>query len=64
MFMDVYHMCLDTILMCYISDEQAHNGVAKYAGDGLRKAVEEHGAIQPGNFGTKQEGGIATATAI
>lgn len=50
--------------MCYISDEQAHNGVAKYAGDGLRKAVEEHGAIQPGNFGTKQEGGIATATAI
>ena len=52
MFTDVYHMCADTILMCYISDEEAHDGVAKYASKEFKNYILEHGAVVPGRRGT------------
>lgn len=52
MFTDVYHMCADTILMCYIADEEAHNGLAKFANRDFRNYLLEHGAIVPGRRGT------------
>ena len=52
MFTDVYHMCADTILMCYIADEEAHNGIAKFASQEFKSYILEHGAVVPGRRGT------------
>lgn len=52
MFTDVYHMCADTILMCYIADEEAHDGVAKFASQEFKSYILEHGAVVPGRRGT------------
>ena len=55
MFMDVYYMCLDTILMCYIADEEAHEGNPKYVDRDFKEFIEEHGKIVPGTQGTLAE---------
>jgi hypothetical protein len=52
MFMDVYHMCVDTVFMCYLADEEAHDGVPKFASGNLKSFILEHGAIVPGTNGT------------
>jgi hypothetical protein len=45
MFMDVYHMCLDTIFMCYICDEEDHDGVAKFADENTKTFIRENGRL-------------------
>lgn len=52
MFMDVYGLCLDTMLMCYISDEEAHDGIPKYASPEVKAFVDKYGQIVPGTEGT------------
>ena len=53
--MDVYYMCLDTILMCYIADEEANGGEPKYVDRNFKLFIEEHGQIVPGTEGTLAE---------
>lgn len=65
MFMDVYYMCLDTILMCYIADEEANDGDAKYVDRDFKLFIEEHGQIVPGTEGTlKENDGYPQATPV
>ena len=45
MFFDVLQMSIDTILMCYIADEEANDGTAQFAGAKMNDFVKEHGAI-------------------
>jgi len=41
MFCDVYDLITDTILMCYITDEEA-NGKAKFASDDMHAFIDTH----------------------
>jgi len=43
MFCDVYDLITDSILMCYISDEEA-NGKAKFASDDMHSFIDAHTA--------------------
>lgn len=43
MFMDVFHMCIDTMLMCLITDEECNDGVAVYASADTQAFISEHG---------------------
>jgi len=47
MFFDVLQMAIDTILMCYISDEEANNGSPIFAGSKMNDFVKENGAMDP-----------------
>jgi hypothetical protein len=64
MFMDVYHMCIDTIFMCYLSDEEAHDGVPKYVSPDFKKFIEDNGAVKPGEDGTVADGDGKPATVV
>jgi choline transporter-like protein 2/4/5 len=46
MFMDVLHMGVDTILHCFISDEEHNNGVAVFATDNMKDMVDTHGKME------------------
>ncbi len=46
MFMDVLHMTVDTILHCFISDEEHNNGVAVFASDNMKAFVDDHGKME------------------
>jgi len=46
MFMDVFHMTADTLIMCIIADEEIHDGVAKFGDKGLHDFVKEHGTLK------------------
>jgi len=41
MFCDVYDLITDTILMCYITDEE-NNGKAKFASDDMHSFIDAH----------------------
>ena len=43
MFMDVFHMCIDTMLMCLVTDEECNDGVAVYASAETTAFIDEHG---------------------
>jgi len=50
MFMDVLHMGVDTILHCFISDEEHNNGVPVFASDEMKGFVDNHGKMDdPGS---------------
>jgi hypothetical protein len=61
MFMDVYHMCLDTIFQCFVEDEEDNGGVAKFADGEFKSFVEKNGRIEPGQAGTVRDDGKAVA---
>ena len=46
MFMDVVHMGVDTILHCFISDEEHNDGVAVFASDDMKGFVEDNGHMK------------------
>jgi hypothetical protein len=48
MFFDVLHMSVDTVLQCFITDENApgHDGKAKFASDHMTAIIDEHGAMR------------------
>lgn len=52
MFMDVYQMSLETIFMCFLADEEAHGGIARFADEDTKYFISENGAIIPGTHGT------------
>ena len=43
--MEVFEMTVDTLIMCYISDEES-NGVAKFGDPDLQQFVKEHGELK------------------
>lgn len=43
MFMDVFHMVIDSMLMCYITDEECNDGKAVYASAESTAFINEHG---------------------
>jgi len=45
MFMDVLAMAIDTIFICFISDETSNNGTAAFAGDDMKEFVDTHGKM-------------------
>lgn len=45
MFTDVFHMCIDTVLMCYITDMEDNNGTAIYADSSLQEFLRKHGKL-------------------
>jgi hypothetical protein len=45
MFFDVLQMSVDTVLMCYIADEEANDGKAIFAGAKMSDFVSEHGTM-------------------
>ena len=45
MFADVYSITMDTILMCYITDEEQNEGKPKFASDTMSAFVAEHGTM-------------------
>ena len=45
MFFDVLQMAIDTILMCYVADEEANNGAPIFAGAKMNDFVKENGAM-------------------
>jgi hypothetical protein len=46
MFMDVLHMSVDTILHCFISDEEHNNGIPVFASDDMKGFVDAHGKME------------------
>lgn len=49
MFTDVYHATIDTIIMCYITDEES-NGLAEFAGEGIGDFIEANGKLKNKNL--------------
>jgi len=45
MFMDVLGMTIDTIFICFISDESSNNGVAAFSGDDMKEFVDSNGKM-------------------
>ena len=46
MFMDVLHMAVDTVLHCFIADEEHNHGVAVYASDDMKGFVDDNGKME------------------
>lgn len=46
MFMDVFQMAADTLIMCFIADEEIHDGVAKYGDKDLHEFVKTNGSLK------------------
>ncbi len=46
MFMDVLHMSVDTILHCFISDEEHNNGIPVFASDDMKGFVDANGKME------------------
>eukprot|EP01041_Mallomonas_annulata_P011491 gene11491-24027_t len=46
MFMDVFQMTCDTVIMCFITDEEIHDGVPKFADNSLKTFVDDNGALK------------------
>ena len=44
MFMDVYPMAVNTVIMCYITDIEQNNGTAKYSDPEITAFIEKFGA--------------------
>ena len=45
MFMDVFHMAVDTVIMCYITDEEQNSGKAVFADTDLSAFIEKNGKL-------------------
>lgn len=45
MFMDVFHMAVDTVIMCYITDEEQNDGRAIYADADLADFIHKNGKL-------------------
>ena len=45
MFTDVYDTSMDTILMCFITDEES-NGSPKFAPKEMAELVDKHGKLE------------------
>lgn len=45
MFMDVFHMAVDTVIMCYITDEEQNNGRAVFADSELSDFIHHNGKL-------------------
>ena len=45
MFMDVFHMAVDTVIMCYITDEEQNDGRAVFADPEITKFVSANGKL-------------------
>lgn len=45
-FMDVFHMTIDTILMCVITDEEIHDGTALFSDDETLAFIKEYGVSE------------------
>lgn len=43
MFMDVFHMCIDTVIMCYITDEECNDGKPAFATVETQQFITDHG---------------------
>lgn len=49
-FMMVFHMTADTLLMCFITDEEMHDGNAKFAEPQLKEFVDSKGGMSQEEF--------------
>lgn len=45
MFMDVFHMAVDTVIMCYITDEEQNDGRAVFCDPEIAKFVSANGKL-------------------
>ena len=45
MFMDVFHMAVDTVIMCYITDEEQNGGKAVFADSDLSDFIHKNGKL-------------------
>ena len=64
MFSDVFHTCIDTIIMCYLTDLE-DNGEPVYADDKLKAFIEKHGKLSEEDakkLGKTQEVAVANTT--
>jgi choline transporter-like protein 2/4/5 len=66
MFMEVFHMATDTVIMCYITDSEQNEGVPQHAAQDLHDFISQHGKLSedhkkesgphPGDLGTPPPG--------
>lgn len=49
LFMQVYSQTINTLMLCYIMDEEMHNGQAQHASRGLHKHWKEYGGAKTRN---------------
>lgn len=45
MFMSVFHMAADTLIVCFITDEEMHLGQPKYADNHIKNFIDEKGGL-------------------
>ena len=45
MFMDVFHMAVDTVIMCYITDIEQNDGKAIFADPDMTAFIEKNGKL-------------------
>ena len=57
MFMDVFHIAIDTILVCYVTDSEQNNGAPQYADEGLTGFLSENGTLTANHKRVAEEGG-------
>jgi hypothetical protein len=59
MFVDVFHMCVDTVLMCYLTDMEDH-GQAVFAHASLAAFIKSHGKlVAPSNNNNELVTGVS-----
>ena len=46
MFMEVFHMAIDTVLMCYITDSEQNEGVPQHAAQDLHSFLATYGQLR------------------
>jgi hypothetical protein len=46
MFMEVFHMAIDTVLMCYITDSEQNDGVPQHAAQDLQSFLATYGQLR------------------
>jgi hypothetical protein len=58
MFADVYHATIDTIIMCYITDEES-NGKSLFSDEGVGDFFESHGKLKNKNLDDDDDDEVA-----
>jgi hypothetical protein len=53
-FLDVFHTAIDTVIICFIHDSEAHQGRPMYADQSMSQFIEEHGPVKEGADGDAQ----------
>jgi Plasma-membrane choline transporter len=56
-FMEVFHMTVDTIIMCYITDSEQNGGVPICADQSLAAFLAQHGALTADHKRVEEMGG-------